>query len=59
MDAFAPILGMSMMVVGLIMLLVSFGFLMYGIWVRYRVEPVRRQSDSPGGSEPLSTAGEP
>ena len=43
MEPFA-ILGMSMIVFGLIMLVGSFGLLMYGLWLRYWVEPSRSRS---------------
>ena len=43
MEPFA-ILGMSMIVIGLVMLLGSIGLLMYGIWLRYWVEPSRSRS---------------
>ena len=35
---------MSMIVFGLLMLVGSFGLLLYGIWLRYWVEPSRRRS---------------
>ena len=46
MESFAPILGMSMMVFGLVMLVVSFCLLTYAVWLRYKVEPSQRQSKS-------------
>ncbi len=58
METIAPILGISMIFIGLAMLLVGFGFLMYAIWLHYKVEPLRRQSELAASVEPFSTAGQ-
>lgn len=39
MELFEPILGMTMIVVGLIMALGSIGFLLYGIWTSGKSKP--------------------
>ena len=39
MELFEPILGMTMIVIGLIMLLGSIGFLLYGIWTNGKSKP--------------------
>ena len=39
MELFEPILGMTMIVVGLIMLFGSVGFLLYGIWTSGKSNP--------------------
>ena len=39
MELFEPILGMTMIVVGLIILLGSVGFLLYGVWTNGKSKP--------------------
>ena len=39
MELFEPILGMTMIVVGLIMLFGSVGLLLYGVWTSGRSKP--------------------
>ena len=39
MELFEPILGMTMIVVGLIMLFGSIGFLLYGVWTSGKSKP--------------------
>ena len=58
METFVPILGMSMIVIGLVLLLIGFGFLMYAIWLRYRVEPLQRKTESAAGVESFTTTGQ-
>ena len=42
MDSFVPVLGISMMVFGLIVLVGGIGLLIYATWLRYKVEPPYR-----------------
>ena len=39
MELFEPVLGMTMIVVGLIMVLGGMGFLLYGIWTSGKSKP--------------------
>ena len=39
MELFEPILGMTMIVVGLIILFGSVGFLLYGVWTNGKSKP--------------------
>ena len=38
------VISMIGIVVGFVLLLLSFGFLLYGIWLRYRPEPSPRDA---------------
>ena len=51
MELFEPILGMTMIVVGLIMLFGSIGFLLYGIWTSGKSKPNASTSVSAGASD--------
>lgn len=43
MESFIPALGIAMMVLGLGLFLVAIGLVMYGLWLRYRVEPFQNR----------------
>ncbi len=58
MELFEPILGMTMIVVGLIMLFGSIGFLLYGIWTSGRSKPDASTSGSAGAGDGHTEAGQ-
>lgn len=47
MDTYAPIIGMGMITIGLIMLIISIGLLIYGIWLRHRPETPPNPNPTP------------
>ena len=58
MELFEPILGMTMIVVGLLMALGSIGFLLYGIWTSGKRKPDASTSAPAGASDSQSEAGQ-
>jgi len=58
MELFEPILGMTMIVVGLIMLFGSVGFLLYGIWTSGKSKPDTPTSVSAGASDSQAEVGQ-
>ena len=56
MDSFAPVLGMTMMVFGLIMLVVCLGVLAYFYWPRSERDPGRNRANH--GAIPDDQSGE-
>ena len=56
MELFEPILGMTMIVVGLIMLFGSIGLLLYGIWTSGTSKPDASSSVSAGASDSQAEA---
>ena len=58
MELFEPILGMTMIVVGLIMLFGSISFLLYGIWTSGRSKPGASTSVSASAGDGQTEAGQ-
>ena len=56
MELFEPILGMTMIVVGLIMALGGVGFLLYGIWTSGKNEPNASTSVSASANDSQAEA---
>ena len=56
MELFEPILGMTMIVVGLILLFGSIGFLLYGIWTSGKNEPNASTSVSASANDSQTEA---
>ena len=58
MELFEPILGMTMIVVGLIMALGAMGFLLYGIWTSGKSKPDASTSVSADAGDSQAEAGQ-
>ena len=58
MELFEPILGMTMIVVGLIMLFGSVGLLLYGIWTSGQSKPDASTPVSAGASDGQAEVGQ-
>ncbi len=58
MELFEPVLGMTMIVVGLIMLFGSIGLLLHGIWTSGKRQPDAPTSVSASGSDSQAEVGQ-
>ncbi len=58
MELFEPILGMTMIVVGLVMLFGSIGLLLYGIWTSGKSKPDASTHVSVGASDNQAEVGQ-